>query len=214
MSSPNEEWYRYTNERTLVTVLAAGTWNTNAELIEDMAELGYLDGKVLDSTYGRGVWWKAWSPEDFTPYTGNFLDMPFEDSEFDSVTYDPPYVSPGGRATTGLPDFYDRYGLKLTPNSPAGLQEVMNRGLEEVGRVTKPRGHILMKCQDYVSSGKLWLGVHYSIAHAQTLDMSVVDVILHVKHPRPQPPGRRQVHARRNVSTLLVLRNSPKKEST
>jgi hypothetical protein len=43
-------------------VLAVAAWPTNAELIADVARLGYIRGRVWDATYGRGVWWKLYRP--------------------------------------------------------------------------------------------------------------------------------------------------------
>ena len=39
--------------RVEVTVLAAKSWKTSADLIADVAKLGYLNGNILDPTYGK-----------------------------------------------------------------------------------------------------------------------------------------------------------------
>jgi hypothetical protein len=199
-----------------VTVLAADTWRTNGHLIADMAVLGYLkaDDHVLDPTFGRGLWWTVWQPKALTVHDlrldgTDFRNLPYDPGTFDAAVYDPPYVSVGGRKTTTIPELHDRFGLTDAPTTPAGVQQLINDGLTEVARVVKPRSNILVKCQDYVSSGKLWPGTHLTLNHAFTLNLDLVDRLEHVGRPRPQPPGRRQVHARRNLSTLLVLR-SPK----
>jgi hypothetical protein len=85
------------------------------------------------------------------------------------------------------------------------LQELMNYGLSEMFRVVKPKSLVFMKCQDYVSSGKLWPGVFLSLKHAYSLGFVLFDRFEHVSGVKAQPPGRRQVHARRNHSTLLVF---------
>ena len=193
-----------------MTVLAANNWKTNADLIADCHRLGYIkDGqRVLDATYGRGVWWKQYRPVGLEPFSGNFLELPYSDLHFHVATFDPPYISPGGRKTSTINEFNDRYGLHFSPSSPADLQMVINQGLGEVASKVRPRGLILVKCMDYVSSGKLWIGTHYTLTHAlNALNMECIDRFEHVGRPRPQPKGRRQVHARRNLSTLLVLRN-------
>lgn len=191
-------------------VLACTPWRTNAELIADCARLGYLKDtdRILDPTYGRGIWWQEWTPQELQkPVEHDFRDMDwFADASFDAVAYDPPYVSVGGRKTTTLPDMHDRYGLTDAPTTPKQLQKLINDGLTEMHRVVKPRGYVLTKCQDYVSSGKLWLGTHWTLTHALELGFECVDRLEHYGTPRPQPPGRRQVHARRNLSTLFVFR--------
>lgn len=198
-------------------VLAACNWPTNGDLIADVAVL-YMqpDDRVLDATYGRGLWWTKYRPEllvtndivhgradhayDFRHLAPIWADC------FDVVAYDPPYVCVGGRDTSTIPDFHDRYGLTTAPKSPRELQHLMQQGLDEMNRVTRPGGLILMKCQDYVSSGKLWPGTHYSLNWASSLGLELVDRFEHIGGARPQPPNRRQVHARRNLSTLFVFR--------
>ena len=90
------------------------------------------------------------------------------------------------------------------------MQDQINDGLTEMVRVVKPGGIVLVKCQDYVSSGRLWLGTHHTLTHALRLGCECVDRLEHHGEPRPQPPGRRVLHARRNLSTLFVLR-TPRK---
>jgi tRNA G10 N-methylase Trm11 len=136
----------------------------------------------------------------------DFRDLPHGDNEFDAVAYDPPYVCIGGRGTTGMSEMYGRYGQMDAPTSPGALQLLMNTGLSEMQRVCKPKGFVLVKCQDYVSSGKLWLGTHHTLSYGLKVGFEIVDRLEMVTSPRPQPPGRRQVHARRNLSTLIVMR--------
>lgn len=192
-------------------ILAADTWPTNAALIADVARLGYIRewSYTLDPTYGKGNWWTLFRPtrlvtSDLASGT-DFRQLPHADSTFDVVAFDPPYVSAGGRATTTMPDFHARYGMGDAPTSPRALQQMNNAGLKEVMRVTRPRRIILVKCQDYISSGKLWLGTHWTLTYALELGLECVDRFEHVGRSRAQPHTR-QVHARRNLSTLFVFR--------
>lgn len=196
-----------------VAVMAAASWPTNAHLIEDVARLGHLtlDDYTLDPTFGRGVWWQRWRPHrleahDATLDGVDFRELPYADGTFDAVAFDPPYVSVGGRATTGIAEMHDRYGLTDAPTSPKALQAMIDGGLCEARRVVKPRGVVLVKCADYVSSGQIWPGTHLTLDCAFALGLRLVDRFEHVGSARPQPPGRRQVHARRNLSTLFVLK--------
>lgn len=196
-------------------IYAADFWRTNAELIADVAKLGYLkkEWRTLDPTYGNGTWWKLWRPDDLVapdgyPDTFDFRDTHFTDNAFDAVAFDPPYVSVGGRATSTIEGYHQRYGIDVAPNSPAGVQSVINDGLKEMQRVVKPNGIILCKCQDYISSGKLWLGTHHTLTWALAIGLKVEDRIEHLSQPRPQPDHVRQVHARRNLSTLFVFRKA------
>lgn len=193
-----------------MTVLAAAQWINNAVLIEQAAKLGYLDGHVLDPTYGKGNWWTVFQPEKLTKHDlaldgVDFRDLPHPDGTFDAVAFDPPYVSPGGRESTGLPEFHERYGMADTPRTPRELFEYNSDGFAECARVVKPRGFIVYKSQDYITSGKFQPVTHWIIDHAFGF-ASYVDRFEHISGVRPQPPGRRQVHARRNLSTLLVFK--------
>jgi hypothetical protein len=130
------------------------------------------------------------------------------DNTIEQAVYDPPYVAKGGRSTSGMPEFDDAYGIDACPATPFLLQQLIDEGMYEMDRVVEPRSIVLVKCQDYVSSGKLWAGtLHTANFAVEALDWTLVDRVEHVaKHPRPQPPGRTQKHFRRNLSTLFVFR--------
>lgn len=164
------------------TVLAAHTWPTNAELIADVARLYFRpDDRVLDLTYGKGVWWNRYQPEFLTAFmprkdwTGrtvtrfaeregwaaaldvNYLDeFPVElHGAFDVVAFDPPYVAKGGRTTGTIDDMDDRFGLQETPATPIELHNANMDGLQQAISCCRPGGFVLLKCMDYVSSGKV-----------------------------------------------------------
>lgn len=205
-------------------VLAAGMWPTNGHLIEDMARLGYLRPKwrTLDPTYGRGIWWQRWRPDGLVAHdidpakspTGqsvDFMDLPYGDGTFDAVAFDPPYMAPGGRKTTSTTDFNDRFGLHSTPARPDSNQVQIDAGLAECHRVVRRGGIVLVKCMDYINGGAFWAGTHHTLMHALSLGFRIEDRIEHVGRPGPQPATnldgspRRQLHARRNLSTLFVF---------
>lgn len=198
-------------DKPVAPVMAAWKWNTNADLIADLHKLGYIrdTDKVLDPTYGKGGWWTRYSPEylvhhDLATHGVDFRKMPWHDNHFDVVAFDPPYVATGGRSTTGIPEFYMRYGMIEAPKDPQGVQMLINDGMDECMRVSK--GLVLVKCQSYVSSGRIWPGEFLTFNHAMKMGMSLEDHFTMVTSPRPQPSGRRQVHARRNSSTLFVFK--------
>lgn len=183
-------------------VLAAHYWKSNAELIADCAKLRYLDAswRVLDPTYERGTWWKVFRPVGLVTHNRDedgvdFRALPHDDDSFDAAAYDPTYVCPGGRETTGIPEFFERYGMEDCPETPAELQEHNNAGLAEMARVVRPRdyargyagGYVLTKCADYVWSGDFVPGVFDTIKAARSLGFELVDVMHHLGHPRAQP---------------------------
>jgi hypothetical protein len=197
-----------------VTVLAAQAWPTNADMILSVVELGYLrtDDLVLDPTYGLGRWWSKWRPVNLTASdidpakslgwgSVDFTDIPWVDGHFDVVAFDPPYKLNG---TASAPDA--AYGVDV-PSSWQGRHALIRDGLDECVRVAKPGGYILLKCQDQVCSGAVRWQTHEFTAHAESLGCRLVDA-LYMIGSRPQPAGRRQVHARRNLSTLLILQTA------
>lgn len=203
-------------------ILACNNWPTNAHLIEDVAKLGYLKRSdlTLDSTYGKGVWWRRWRPKvlfdhDLAIDGHDFRDLPYEDETFDAVAFDPPYVSIGGRETTKIKKFYDQYGLRGAPTSPEALQMLINDGLTEQWRLVKTGGIVIVKAMSYVSSGKLYFGDYHTLQHALWLRFKIEDRFIMHGRPRQQPPRTRkdgkkskQQHARNNASVLFVLRKA------
>jgi tRNA G10 N-methylase Trm11 len=189
-------------------ILAATAWHTNADMVLDLRTLGYLnpEDRILDPTYGKGIWWKKWKPAKLVVSAHDFTKLPYASNVFDVATFDPPYVSKGGRKTSGIIEVMDdRYGQVDCPATPQLLQDLINDGLREMNRVVRHRGLVLVKCKDYISSGKLFPGTHHTLCTALELGMRYKDRFEHLSGVGPQPPGRRQIHARRNFSTLLVL---------
>jgi hypothetical protein len=197
-------------------VVRANDWPTNGDLIADVARIHLdVDDLTLDATHGRGVWWQRWRPARLVTndahvpgadVAADFRRLPFAAGTFDVVAYDPPYCAQGGRKTSTVPDYNARYGRPSAPMSAAGTQQLVCDGLTEVARVVRPRGVLLVKCADYVWSGSYWPGTHHTLCHALDLGLELVDRFEHIGPLGPQPPRARQLHARRNVSTLFVLR--------
>lgn len=191
-----------------MTVTAATKWDTNAEMILDIVELGYIrpTDVIIDLTYGRGAWWTKYqhpgefwanlSPDDemgeLPPYMNawmcrDFRDLGEEWGSFDVALFDPPYVSMGGRATSGLPDFMDRYGLENAATTPELLHADNVRGLAEAMRIVKPGGLILAKCAPYVSSGVRKEGDWWTRDAALEMGLKVEDMLIHIGDVRAQP---------------------------
>lgn len=198
-------------------VLGAKSWQTNADLIADVAKLGYLDGHVLDPTYGRGLFWTKFQPTKLTAADlylqlpgvelVDFTDMPYPNATFNAVVLDPPYVAKGGRSTSGIREMDDRYGQHEAPKTPRLLQDLIEAGIANSWRVLKPKGYLLVKCKDYISSRTYWNGTYFVQQFCiETLLMKQVDRFEMVSAPGRQPAHRTQEHARRNHSTLFVFR--------
>lgn len=194
-----------------MTVPAWNDWTDNGALIADVARLGWLrdDDRVLDPTYGLGVFWTRWQPRtlvgtDINPdksLTGasvDFTNLPWPKPMFDAVVFDPPYK------LNGTPDAEvdARYGV----DEPRTWQERMGlieAGVIECARVSKDR--LLVKCQDQVSSGRVRWQTDLVTWAAQQAGMVKRDRLDMTGTTRPQPAGRRQVHAQGRPSTLLIF---------
>jgi hypothetical protein len=198
-------------------LLAADRWPTNGHLIADVLDLYVTDGYIAaaDVTWGRGLWWTRADPEtrfrfferhDLKLDGVDFRNLPHPDAHFHLVAFDPPYVCTGGRKTSTLAskkapeaspdedqpaDFLDRYGLFDAPRTPAGVQDLINAGLTEVHRVLDVDGLALVKCKDYIWSGRLFPGTHYTLTHALNLGFELVDRFEHIGNPGPQPADRK-----------------------
>ncbi len=195
-----------------MTVKAIDTWRSNAELIADVAKLGYLrdDWFTLDPTYGEGTFWKVWKPKRLialdidggkTPSGQwmDFTDMPFADHFFDAVVFDPPYKLNG----TPDPTVDARYGVDQ-PTRWQDRMELCRAGIRECARVLGD-GYLLVKCQNQVCSGKIrWQSIDFTRT-AEECGLGLVDMF-HFLSYRAQPADRRQVHARQNSSQLLVFK--------
>jgi hypothetical protein len=195
--------------------MAIDKWATNADLIADCARLGYLRAEwlTLDPTYGYGTFWQKWRPADLlgtdldptkstTGVSVDFTNMPFCGAPFDAVVFDPPYKLNGNPSDTDGAD--ERYGVHVYTDWRDRMQLIRD-GLTECDRVYNGVGYLLLKCQDQVCSGKVrWQTIDFA-NHAATLGLGLVDRLDLLSY-RPQPAGRRQVHARRNSSTLLVFK--------
>lgn len=203
---------------------------TNGPLIAAAATLWIEDTDlVVDMTYGRGLFWTKYRPErlvghDLATDGVDFRQLPEADDTVDVAVFDPPYISPGGRTTSTLDgrngsggDFNDRYGLGYTPSTPAELAALIADGIREANRILRPKGRLMVKCMDYVSSGGLFLGRHNVVSAALDIGMRQVDEFVHHSGTGPQPTEnpdgtpRRQVHSRRAHSFLCVFQAPPAK---
>lgn len=194
-------------DRAVTDILATRSWTTNGDLIKDVAVLGYLDGTVLDATYGEGKFWtKFKSPQLFTndlykpaDYSDDYTNLHFLDNTFDTVVFDPDYKMTG---TPSSPAMDYAYGTDKPMRYQDRLANI-EKGAAECFRVCKR--FTLVKCMDQVVSGNVVWQTDMITRTIENLGGRKVDRFDMVTSGRPQPEGRRQVHARRNTSTLLVF---------
>lgn len=199
-------------DRPVGQILGSVFVGTNAELMTAVAPF-YLDGHVVDVTFGWGGWWTLWRPEQFTCHDLFKLDgvdytaLPELDGSVDAVCFDPPYIPQGGYDTSTQKDFADRYGLQSM--SRAGLRAQNEAGLTECARITRAGGFVLVKCNDFVNGGGFHLGHRWVMDHGETCGLAVHDLIIH--HTGSGPGGHNiftPVRARRHHSYLVVFKKA------
>lgn len=197
-------------------VRACWAWPTNGHLIADVARLGYIGqrDRVVDLTYGEGVWWRQWRPDvlvahDLDPDKApdgarDFRATGYLRGTFDVVAFDPPYKLNGTPdPTPGSSD--ERFGVDEAATVAERMDLIM-AGLAEAARIVTRRGRLLVKVQDQVVSGAVYWQTDAVTAHAAELGFDKVDRFDLLSRGRPQPGDRRQVHAYGRPSTLLVFR--------
>ena len=192
-----------------MSVLAADAWATNGDLIADVDRLYPFGDRVLDATYGRGRFWTQVQPNmlvsnDLNPdldvdHHYDFRSLPWREGEFPVVVFDPPYKLNG---TPSLGDFDDRYGIGESVRWQDRMK-LISDGAVECGRVASER--LLVKCQDQVVSGKVRWQSLMVIGDLWAAGWELVDRFDMLGGGRPQPAGRRQVHAHGRPSSLLVF---------
>jgi tRNA G10 N-methylase Trm11 len=194
---------------------------TNADLFPDIMRLYVPEGsKVLDMTYGRGVFWKnidktkyTLTMNDLDPDRGvtsyDAADLPDEwEGYFDAVVYDPPYLYTGGFRT--LKKSIDK-GYKNKVRASKGISGVARvhqmyaKAYIEAYRVIKKKGIFIVKCMDQVMSGRqTWM--HSEMQRlAEILGFKSKDLFVMVANGTPTMRHKTQKHARRNHSYFLVF---------
>ena len=203
-------------------ILTARVCRTNAEQFVDVLELYVEKGaKVLDTTWGRGVFWKL-IPEGDYDVTKNDIDPDRGDTHhdfaalptrwresFDCVVLDPPFLLTGGWQT--LKKSIDRgYQNKArAAKGVAGAAKVMQMyagAYVEAHRVLKDKGVFVVKTMDQVESGKQqWMSVRL-LQLADLLGFDSLDWFIMVNSNTPTMRHEKQVHARRNHSHWLIFK--------
>lgn len=164
-------------------------------MIADVANIGWIlpSDYVLDATYGGGLWWSVFCPEELVPYNGDFTQMhQYEGDDFDVAAFDPPYVAPGGRTTSTIQAMWARYAMGRARMTPERNQLLINDGVECCWGAIRHRGLLLVKCMSYVSGGNFYDGVYHTKKFCvEQMGMKLEDEFIYLTaNGGPQPGGR------------------------
>lgn len=187
----------------MTDILAADYYVNNARLFEAAAKLWIKpDDVVVDPTYGKGVFYKRFRPANLLAFdldvakspggiSVDFRKMPITDASVDVVVFDPAYVVPGGRETSTIGEMNEAYGTGTTEANLASQWIVITDGLVECVRVLRPRGIIMVKCMNYISSAS-YHNIHADMIELmRSLGLKQVDQFMLVKKSGgPQPKNR------------------------
>jgi hypothetical protein len=197
---------------------------TNDELFPHVIRLYVAPGsKVADVTYGRGVFWKLISDQEFQLLPTDLTRgvdcrrLPYRSGDIDCVVFDPPYMhTPGGSAHVGHQNFEGYYRNNVANGLIAkyheAVLELYFQAADEARRVLREDGIYIVKCADEVCANQQRL-THVEIINTLAAKGFVVeDLFVLVRNNRPGVSRViRQVHARKNHSYFLVFRKSAAK---
>jgi SAM-dependent methyltransferase len=177
---------------------------------------------ILDATVNDGRFWKGldWpvvgmdiNPEHNPTVVGDNTDMPFEDSTFDVVVYDPPHIPNQGKDHSK--DFNARFGLTLKSPKEEGYNfaSMYPPFLTEAYRVLRREGILLCKIADYVHGHRYqWAHLDF-VQAAKSVGFCPCDCIIKIrKGPIIDPRWKNAHHARRQHCYWLIFRKSNKCE--
>ncbi|HLJ10843.1 MAG TPA: hypothetical protein VKU82_06625 [Planctomycetaceae bacterium] len=150
-----------TNNRNGYEPLPSVWFGDDAELLDKLLRFypRSTPKKILDATVNAGRIWRGleWNvigldidPAHRPTVVGDNTDMPFENSSFDVVVYDPPHIPNQGRDRSK--DFNKRFGLTLKSPKEEGYSFAFMYPpfVSEAYRVLRPEGILLCKIADYI----------------------------------------------------------------
>jgi hypothetical protein len=159
-------------------MMAAYAWKSNAHMLADLFDvMGRPSGPWVDLTFGeKGAWWNApnIAPDDLVRCVGpdtattrddvvrtDFRATPFASDTFGLTCFDPPYVLKGGAGK--FDDMNRRYGVGAELTERRGersrkeaLFDLVEDGLTEAARITRPGGWVLAKAGAVLMAANLY----------------------------------------------------------
>jgi SAM-dependent methyltransferase len=201
------------------------TWDgTDSDLLEQMLDFYPRQRPVLilDATMNTGRFWVDSERRvigldinlKFRPdVVADNRQLPFKESSFDVVVYDPPHIPNQGADKSK--DFNTRFGLVLKSSAENGynLTHLYPPFVSEAFRVLRQEGILFCKIADYIHNHR------YQWAHIEVVQAAVAagfcacDCIVKIrKGPIVDPKWKTAHHARSQHCYWLVFRRSSRCE--
>jgi len=184
------------------------------EIIKDIISLHCPSGIELDPTYSKGNFYKNSGIDeplekfDLYPQTEDTLqananDLPHWDNSITSIMFDPPFVV-GHTKSKPSGIIGERFhGFRYISD----LWQWYDECLIEFHRILEPKGTLIFKCQDTVSSGKQFFSHVYIMNQAEKHGFYIKDLfILGAKNRIIGHNHSNQQHARKFHSYFIVMK--------
>ena len=177
----------------------------------------HLEGERfdVDVTYGNGKFWDGRDDAphlcfDIDPQVDHVIkacstDLPLYDISVDSVVFDPPFLTyvRAGRTGNGKMVMAQRFGGYWRYDE---LEEHYRGTIEEAARVLRPKGILVVKCQDIIHNHRMH-ATHINVVNWAAEWFRLKDLFVLGGGGKLPSPNRRgtQKHARISHSYFLVL---------
>jgi hypothetical protein len=185
----------------------------SSSVFKDILFLYASPGDVIaDVTYGQGAFWEEIPEGRYRVVRSDlakgdridFRTLPYDDDYCDALVLDPPWMQGGRRKTGDTNNTYSRY--QNIPSNSFALARLYGGGLLEAARVLRPKGIIIIKCQDQVEGGKQrWTHIQLMLL-LNMFGFEVEDLFVMVNPGSPMMRHKHQEHARKNHSYFIVGR--------
>lgn len=196
----------------------------DSELLERLLEFypRKTPKRILDASVNGGRFWRGSirkvigmdiAPAHRPTILGDNTKMPFADSAFDVVVYDPPHIPNQGKDKSK--DFNSRFGLGERSPKERGytFSHLYPPFMREAYRVLIAEGVLFCKIADYIHHHR-YQWAHVELIQAATaVGFRACDCIIKIRTaPIVDPRWKIAHHSRRQHSYWLIFRKSTKCE--
>ena len=192
------------------------------EIIQWILKLHCKTDIELDPTYSKGNFYKGNFNEpkykyDLYPQLPDVLEanaenLPFEDEFFNTIMFDPPFLATKGASLSvdnQSNKINKRFGVYPTEKE---LHQFYINSLNEFYRILKPKGILIFKCQDKVSSGTQFFTHKFIMNEAEKIGFYCKDMFILLAKNRIIANWQlaNQKNARKYHSYFIVLEKTTK----